>query len=276
MRSRTPLVVLSCLCLFAGCRAVATVLMIPVMVVAVVFGSLAGIFVSAEGPGDDAELHAGGIRIDERVLDVEVAADLSFAGTLVVVSTVTDTAGLAAAQQTSLSFDPRSQELELVSARVVNPDGSVHEVHPDHVFERPSAVSRGAPGFVSGTTTSVLFPQLVVGSQTHAEWRFRQTVPSSLGFTYAWRPPFALAVEESRIRIAYDEDVPLRFAADAPFEVVESGEGGRRVLEATLRGYAGQRPERNMVAADDVCPKEGCFLYWLVLPSMVYLYHLFR
>jgi transglutaminase-like putative cysteine protease len=255
MRSRTRLLLALPLILLASCRAIFILLLIPVVVVAVVFGGLAGIFVSSEGPTDEAELYAGGIHIVERTLEVDVAADQTFEGTLVVVSSVTSAAGLEHAQQASLSFDPRSQELEFVAASVVNPDGTVHVVEEDAVFERPSPVASEAPGFVSSKTKSVLFPQLVVGSQTHIEWRFREKAPSALGFTYSWRPSFAYPVDESRIRITYHPDVPLQFDAEEPFELVEGEDGDLKFAEATLRNYAAQTPERAMVAARDVCPE---------------------
>ncbi len=256
MRSRSWLLLATAsLLVFSGCKAIATILLIPVMVVGVVFGGLASIFVSADGLTDDAELRAGGLRIDERVLEVQVDADMTFEGSLLVVSTVTSAAGLAEAQQASLSYDPRSHGLELVSAKVVNPDGSVYEVSENQIFERPSDVALGAPGYVSSMTKSVLFPQLTIGSQTHVEWRFEQEAQSLRGFTYAWRPSFAIPVTHSRIRISYDEAVPLRFHGDSPFEVAQSSAGGRRVVEATLRDYAAQTPERAMVGPGDVCPR---------------------
>ena len=239
-----------------GCRAIATILMIPVAVVAVIFGGMASIFVSADGPlADEAELRAGGLRIDERVLDITLADDMTFEGTLRVVTTVTGAAGLADAQQASLSYDPATHELELVSAKVVEPDGTVHVVDDSRVFERPSDVAQGAPGYVSAVTTSVLFPQLRVGSQTHVEWRFAEHTRGLIGFTHAWRPSFALPVTEARIRIRHPASVPLRFHADEPFRVASLRDGDEVLVEATLRDYAGQVPQRAMVAPGDVVPR---------------------
>lgn len=239
----------------AGCALVARVLMIPVALVAVIFAGLAGIFVGAEGLSDDEELRAGGIRIDERVLDLRVAEDTTFEGSLRQVATVTSTAGLSLAQKAALSYDPRTQSLELVQARVVHADGSEHLVGPEQVFERPSTVAEGAPGFVSSVTKSVLFPQLMVGSQTHVEWRFEERAPSSLGFNFTWRPSFALPVTVARIRVDYDQDLAMRFDAQEPFVVSRGREGERKVFEAVLENYEGQRPERAMVAPRDVTPR---------------------
>jgi len=152
--------------------------------VMVVCAGLAGLFVGDEQVSDEQELSAHGIRIVERGLDVEVADDETCAGTLVEVLEITSALELKAAQQPTLTYDPRSQELELDSEKVIDPDGSVREVAPSETFDRPSSLDRGAPGFVSTKEKCVLLPHLIVGSQTHVAWRFKDKAPSSLDFSF--------------------------------------------------------------------------------------------
>ena len=199
MKPRTLLYALLGLLLLTGCRAVGTLLLIPAAVAIVIFGGLAGLFLEAEQAGEDAELHAGGLRIERRLLELDVEEDGRFEGRLVLHTTVTAPMGLEAAQLEQHSYDPRTQELELVSARVVHPDGEVVEVGEDQVFDRPSNLARGAPAYVATRTRSVLYPQLTVGSRTEVEWRFEQKAASENGFHHAWRPHFAHPVVESRI-----------------------------------------------------------------------------
>jgi hypothetical protein len=104
-------------------------------------------------------------------------------------------------------------------------------------------------------TQNVLFPQLRVGSQTRVKWRFEQRGKPLLGFNYSWRPSFMLPVEQARIKITYKDDVPLRFDARGGFAVQESAARGERVVEAELRDYAGQLPEKAMVSPRDLCPE---------------------
>ncbi len=250
MTLRARHVLLFSLVAFAGCRLVAKVLVLPYVLFVVVVSMI----VASEGLTDQEELRAGGIRVDQHLVEFRLDSELTYAGTVEIVRTVTSSAGLADAQQASLTFDPRSQELELVSAEVVLPDGTRHQVSAEQVFTRPSAAAQGAPGFVSSVTRTVLFPQLRVGSQTRVKWEFREQGRSVLGFDYTWRPSFTLPVGLARIRIAYADDVPLRFASRGPFEIVKSEDGGERVVEATLRDYVGQVPEKAMVAPRDLCP----------------------
>lgn len=256
LRALPPAALLSVALLFlAGCRLVATAIVIPVAVLMVICGGLAGLFVGDDQVSDEAELRAEGIRVVERRLDVEVADDGTCAGTLVEVLEVTSALGASAAQQPTLTYDPRSQELELVSAKVVHPDGTICEVPVSEVFERPSGQGRGAPGYVSTKEKCVLLPHVVLGVQTHVVWRFADKAPSSLGFSYMWRPKFALPVTLATIRITHGEGLALRADAEPPILLERSTNGAKHTLTATLRDYAGQVRERSMVGAADVTPR---------------------
>ncbi len=254
MKARVRSTALALLLLsLGGCAVVSYALSLPIRVL---YGALAFTVavIGSDGSSSQEELWSGGIDVDRYVVDVSLRDDLTYEAVGEVARTVTSTAGLKDAQQASVTFDPRSQELEVEWAEVVNPDGTHVEVGADSVFVRPSAAASATPGFASSQTMTVLFPQLRVGSKTVVRWRFRERGRSELGFNYLWRTPFAYPVHEARIRIAHPDDVPLEFEARGPFDVSEFREGGGRVVEATLRGYAGQEPERAMVDPIDVCP----------------------
>lgn len=250
---RTSFVCLLALAL-VSCRLVTALVMLPVGIVVAVVGGIAGIFVSVDHPLGEADLVPRGYRIEQRALDVTIHKDATFEGRLVLERTATAPDGIEVVEVASLAFDPSVQEVELLAAWVVTPDGEVHEIGPEHVFDRPAASARGAPGFVAGLTREVLFPKVVVGATTHVEWRISQSAPSALGFDYVWRPPFAIEVGESRIAITHHDSVPLRWAADEAFEVTEARDGDSRTVEAVLRGHERLRSERAMVAARDVVP----------------------
>lgn len=233
-----------------GCRFIATVLLLPF----VAFAWICSAFVGSDGLTNQEELRAGGIRIDEHVVEFRIAEDLTYEGTIETVRTVTSTAGLVDAQTACYTFDPRTETLELEEAEVINPDGTRLSVDASAVFTRPSVAAQGAPSFVATETRTVLFPQLRVGSQTHVKWSFKETGRSILGFNYSWRPSFTLPVGHARIRLVYDTELPLRFETRGPFEVVQEEDGDERVIEATLNDYVGQVPEKAMVSPADLTP----------------------
>ncbi|MFT5734481.1 MAG: transglutaminase-like putative cysteine protease [Bradymonadia bacterium] len=238
-----------------GCKTAMNLISIPIAAAVLAMAAVVALVVRADGLSEEAELRLAGLRVDRHAAEITVAADSTFEGRLIVETTVVSAAGLKHAQETSFPFDPDTQELELVAASVLEPDGTVVEVGPAQVFERPSAPSQDAPGFVSTMTKSVLFPQLSVGSQTRAEWRFKQLAPSALGFSYTWRPLFTVPVKEATIRVTYDDQLPMRYDAQEPFVVTTGEDDGVPFILATLTAYAGQAVERAMLSPRDLCPK---------------------
>ena len=242
------LIALFCL---ASCRAIAKILLLPF----VLFAWIASIFVGSEGLTNQEELRAGGIRVDQHLVEFRIDSELTYAGTVETIRTVTSPAGLADAQMASHTYDPRTQTLVLEYAAIVDPDGRRREVAADQVFTRPSAATLGAPSFANSLTQTVLFPQLRVGSQTRVKWSFKETGHALLGFNYSWRPSFTLPVGEARIKITYKDDVPLHFDSRGPFSITATTERGGHVIEAILRDYVGQVPEKAMVSPRDLCPE---------------------
>ena len=107
------------LLLAAGCRLIYTILMIPVVVLVMV----ASIFVGSEGLTDQDELRAGGIPVDQHLVEFEINSNLTFEGTVETVRTVTGPPGLADAQKESLL--PGVCKGETVVALAVQEQGAV-------------------------------------------------------------------------------------------------------------------------------------------------------
>lgn len=243
--------VLALILSLGGCGLIAAAIALPFRLLS---GFSVGIAIGAEGMTAQEELWADGLEVDRYQVEIELRDDLTYTAHGEVIRTVVSASGLAEAQKASASYDPRTQQLELLLAEVINPDGSRHVVDRERVFTRPSAAAQNAPGFVSTRTMSILFPQLQVGSRTHVRWRFVEKGRSDLGFNHLWRAPFAYPVKEAQIRISHSGKVPLRYEARGPFELSERAGGRGTVVEATLRDYVAQEPERAMVDPLDVCP----------------------
>ncbi len=68
-----------------------------------------------------------------------------------------------------------------MAARVEMPDGSVVAVDPAEAFVRPSSAAQAAPEFVSSSSATIVFPQLVVGARITSRWRFAERGRSIFG-----------------------------------------------------------------------------------------------
>ncbi len=237
-----------------GCGLIVRVIAIPVALVVWVGALCSWILVGDGSVSLDEELQASGIRIERRVVELDVADDLTFTGTLEETKLITSASGLADAQFQTLPFNHETQTLELESAHVEMPDGTLVEVAKEQVVTGPSQAALGAPEFVSSSAATVIFPQLRVGARTSVRWKFEERGRSAFGFNFCWRPALTLPVDESVIRIRCAPSAALRHAERGGFVVSDKVEDGRRQLEAVLRGYPGFPAERSMVSPRDVCP----------------------
>jgi hypothetical protein len=254
MRRSWKLAALAVLSMTTGCGILLRILAIPVAILGAIVGAFTWILVGDGMEADDAELRASGIRIERRVVEFDLAADLTYEAVLDETRVITTVAGLDDAQFESRAFSPETQSLVLEDARVEMPDGRVVEADRADVFTRPSPAALRAPEFVSSMSTTVVFPQLCVGAKTHVRWRITERGRSLFGFNFCWRPALTLPVDRAVIRIRCDAGSGLRVAERGGFRISDTTQDGRRTIEATLSDFAGYTAERSMVSPRDVVP----------------------
>ena len=145
------------------------------------------------------------------------------------------------------------QSLELVEAWVERPDGERIQVTEDGVFTRMSEAAQTAPGFVNSRTTTVVFPQLTVGSKTHVAWRFTDG-STGLGFNHVYQPDFSVPLEVADITLNVPATAAIAWRTRGPFEVKERTAGVTKTIHARLEGFEGLAREPGMVAPEEVLP----------------------
>jgi transglutaminase-like putative cysteine protease len=194
------------------------------------------------------------LRRENWSMAIELNRDLTYTETIEQDYVFLTKAGIALADRDLVSFYPKSQRLELVEAYVIRPDGTRIDVPESARFTRPSAASQDTPGFTGSETTTVLFPQLEVGSRTHVVWRLTQVTPSVLGFNVAVRPLLEWPTRHMGVTITAPADLALRFAERGGFAVAEQVSDGRRRITASIDDVAAQQREPEMVASSDFQP----------------------
>ncbi|MBV8455710.1 MAG: DUF3857 and transglutaminase domain-containing protein, partial [Acetobacteraceae bacterium] len=194
------------------------------------------------------------MRRENWSMAIELNRDLTYTETIEQDYVFLTKAGIPLADRDLVSFHPKSQRLELVEAYVIRPDGTRIDVPESARFTRPSAASQETPGFSGSETTTVLFPQLEVGSRTHVVWRVTQVRPSVLGFNVAVRPLLEWPTRHMALTITAPADLVLRFAQRGGFAVAEQVSDGRRRITASIDDVAAQQREPEMVSASDFQP----------------------
>jgi transglutaminase-like putative cysteine protease len=202
-------------------------------------------------------------RLDHLAITYDVHHDLTYVQTIEADYTLRTARGIRDRERSTMSFYPKSQDLEVLEAWVEQPDGERIEVGPSMRFTRPSEAAQNAPGFTSALTTTLLYPQLHEGSHTHVKWRLTQKTPPMLGFNVWAEPPLEWPVGEAIVTITAPADLKLEWRARGGFEVKDEGvtapaADGKpqelRRITAEIHNTKGEEPERDMVAPSDFQP----------------------
>lgn len=199
----------------------------------------------------DPTIHA---VITRFVRTYDLHADLTYTETVEADSQLLTPRGIAERERSTFSFYPASQSLKVIEAWVTEPDGSRIPVPDSSRFTRPSAAAQNAPGFTGAMTTTLLYPQLRVGSRTHVVWQLTQKIAPVNGFNVWAEPPLELPVRFGQVVIDAPQSLELHYAARGGFDVTDTATGGARTITATLRNSHAEEEERDMVSTADFQP----------------------
>jgi transglutaminase-like putative cysteine protease len=194
------------------------------------------------------------LRMDHFIETYVVNADQTYVLTTQSDTTLLTRRGVTAGERETMDFYPKSQTLELLQAWVDQPDGTRLIVQPGSIFTRPSAAAQSAPGFTDSQTTTVLFPQVHEGSQTHTLWRLTQKTAPLLGLQITSQVPQEWAIGEMKVDITAPDSVPLHWRARGGFVVEQDHTAGVQHLAAVITDHPGTEPERSAVSAGDFQP----------------------
>jgi transglutaminase-like putative cysteine protease len=194
------------------------------------------------------------VRVDSEDYSYQVNPDYTYTNTISQRITVLTTGGIQAASRTAWSYYPDSQGLELAEAYVIQPDGSKVAVAPDNIFTRPSPEAQDAPGFTNSMTTTVVFPQLQVGSQTFVSWKFTQKTPSVIGFSDFFSPGFNSPTVKQTVRLVLPAALKLQWQKRGDYQVTDQTQGKQRMITAVITNQPQRRAENGMVESLDVSP----------------------
>lgn len=133
---------------------------------------------AASAPKGASEvLFAPGIAYERRHVDYEVQADGSYAKTVETIRRVLNDSGVREAAQTSIAYSTSLQQLEVLQAQVITPDGKTIDVPASAIFEQAPYASQAAPSFGDLKVRTLVFPQVTPGSRLIVRTRLTQHKP---------------------------------------------------------------------------------------------------
>ncbi|WP_429294906.1 DUF3857 domain-containing transglutaminase family protein [Paraburkholderia sp. CI3] len=106
-------------------------------------------------------------------------------------------------------FNKDIEQVQLLAAETIDPDGTAHAVGPEAIRDVQEPRSSGAPSFEDGVLRTVIFPGVTIGSRVHLEFRKTRAKPLQAGtFAYLVEPSLE-PVDEQRLIFDLPVDVPL-------------------------------------------------------------------
>lgn len=162
--------------------------------------------------------------------------------------------GVEQGQRATYDYYPDSQSLQLIEAYVIQPDGQKLAVAPENIFTRSSQESQDAPGFSSSLTTTVVFPKLVVGSQTFVKWKLVQKKPPVVGFSVLDSPSFEYPTVKETVKIALPASLKLQWKKRGDYVVTDEIQSERRIVTAMFKKQSGHQSGNHLVSSGDVSP----------------------
>ncbi|MBS0184743.1 MAG: DUF3857 and transglutaminase domain-containing protein [Proteobacteria bacterium] len=166
--------------------------------------------------------------------------------------------GIELATQIPTEYDPQMRTLNIKEAFVLQPDGTKIILPQENIFTRPSPTSQTAPGFSNTVTTTLLFPQLCVGSRINFTLEFLIKNFGAWGFSTEMKPDFFFPTDFMEIMIeAPSKEMFFLQAAEArnfPYEDIEDPKTHKHILKATLHNSKAHDSEPSMISPDDLVP----------------------
>lgn len=119
------------------------------------------------------------------------------------------TSGVDDIAQRYVWFNKDIEQVQLLSAETIDPNGVAHPVGPEAIRDVQEPRSAGAPSFEDGVLRTVIFPGVEPGSRVHLAFRKARTKPLQAG-TFAYLvEPARDPVEMQRLIFELPADVPL-------------------------------------------------------------------
>ncbi len=119
------------------------------------------------------------------------------------------TSGVDDIAQRYVWFNKDIEQVQLLSAETIDPNGVAHPVGPEAIRDVQEPRSAGAPSFEDGVLRTVIFPGVEPGSRVHLAFRKTRTKPLQAG-TFAYLvEPTRDPVEMQRLIFDLPADVPL-------------------------------------------------------------------
>lgn len=151
--------------------------------------------------------------------------------------------GLQQFSQMPLQYNPELENLDIITAYTLKPDGKKYEVTNDNIREQQSSNSASAPMFNSDKVKIVLFPNTNVGDNLHIEYRktVKPLFNGNLSLNVSVQP--YISVNKQDIWLKLPSSLDMHFSSSGFTKVESVNSEDQKVIHWTLKSYSALNPE---------------------------------
>lgn len=192
------------------------------------------------------------VRVDSEEINYTLHKDKTYEETQTQSETLLTQQGIDDRQKISQTYFPDTETLTVENAYVLQPDGTKVEVPKANIFTRPSLATESAPGFTNSLTTTVVFPQLKIGSKIFVKWILKEIKPSPFGINLMIAPDFRAAVTKQIIRVVTPKSLHLIWGVSGNYKSTTQEDDAQQIITAVLKNKPAKEEENSMVSDMDV------------------------
>lgn len=202
--------------------------------------------VFAQGVGD--------VRHDLIKQVYHVNRDLTYRVDITKKTTLLSETAIQQGQQDSQNFYPSYEKVKVLAAYVTQPNGKRINVPKDNIYTRSVTSNLDAPDFDPEYETTVVFPQLVPGSQTTIKWQITEMEAPSLGFNIRSDINFEDATTQQIIKIIAPKDLTLHTNKRGGYHVSKTYTPSKQIITAILNHEPAHKLADHSVSVNDLAP----------------------
>lgn len=158
--------------------------------------------------------------------------------------------------QASVGYDSRRDELTILEAYTIKPDGTKITVIGDRVKTQQEAVDGNNPYFSDRMQKVVIYPQVEVGSQVYLRWKRVRKTPV-FHDQFAWYLTYSPqgVYEKSHVTLRVDESMPMKVYSEGINGGQMDSIQGWKVYQYEYKQLKATPPEPNQLEDIDFTPR---------------------
>jgi transglutaminase-like putative cysteine protease len=196
--------------------------------------------------------YANDVELEKITRDIAIEKDGTFVQTNTMIMRLVTEAGAKGVGQIPIPFSDSLQELEIVEAYSIKPDGTRVDVKKEAIFTQAAPIAISAPMFNDIKFRIIVFSEPMAGGKVGFVVRIKQKTPFFPGhFSAIESLPLTLVQDNTEIKLSAPADYSLKLDVRGYEGGLVETKAGRTHWKWTLKNAVARKPEPFEIAEID-------------------------